>query len=235
MKIKCQSCFREIPADNISLSNLMAKCSRCNAVFSIAVDEKAPSKFNSQHQNELEVPLPEGLNLSHTNQGLRIVRKWRIGVVWFMVFFTIFWNLFIIGWMMAAYYSGAIIMAAFGSLHAAIGIGLAYSTVAMLFNKTIIDITHDSLSISIGPVPWFGSKVIRSYDIKQIYCKEHFSHSSNRSGPSINYTVHAVLQDGSQQQVSRNLQNSQQALYIEQEIEKFLGIEPQHVKGAFRH
>jgi Tfp pilus assembly PilM family ATPase len=65
-------------------------------------------------------------------------------------------------------------------------------------------------------------------DLKQLYAKEKVS--SSRNGTSITYEVH-VTRSGRNIKLVSGLESSEQAVYIEQEIEKYLNIKDIPVKG----
>ena len=79
-------------------------------------------------------------------------------------------------------------------------------------------------------MPFLGNKNILSEDIAQLYSKERISR--NRKGTNISYAVHAILKNGKNIKLLTSLSSSEQALAIEREIEKYLSIEDQDVKGA---
>ena len=120
-------------------------------------------------------------------------------------------------------------MAAFGTLHGAVGIGLSYYVLAGYINRTVIKVNRNMLTIKHGPLPWFGNKQLHSHDLAQLYCKECMHRHKNSS--SCTYEVHAILKDGQHAKLVTGLDESEQALYLEQEIERFLRIEDQPVRG----
>jgi hypothetical protein len=54
---------------------------------------------------------------------------------------------------------------------------------------------------------------------------------SHKNSTSTTYEVYAILQDGARQKLLSGLHEIEQALYIEQEIERFLEIEDRPVRG----
>jgi hypothetical protein len=82
------------------------------------------------------VPLPENLSIVHDRGTFIIRRRWFSPIVFFFVFFALFWNGFMVVWMSIALNQGQWIMAAFGSIHALVGLGLIYFCVANFLNKT---------------------------------------------------------------------------------------------------
>ena len=119
--------------------------------------------------------------------------------------------------------------ALFATGHAAIGLGLTYGTIAGFVNRTLIRISPSQLTVGHGPLPWWGNKQLDATGIAQVYCKERVSRG--RNGTSITYAVHAALRDGADAKLVDALDSPEQALYLEQEIERFLGIKDVPVRG----
>ena len=89
MQITCKRCGAEIQAGDINLDRLMAKCAKCNSVFSIAdqVDTEAARGFE-----RLETPMPKGFTVENTMGELKITRAWFSVAVIALTFFCVFWN-----------------------------------------------------------------------------------------------------------------------------------------------
>ena len=115
------------------------------------------------------------------------------------------------------------IMALFGSFHALIGLGILYGTIAAWFNKTYINIKQNSLTIKHKPFPAAKQFVLTKSDIKQLYTKEN--HHYTKSGHSIDYSLHAITRKEANIKLLSGLPSSEEALFLEQEIEKYLRIE----------
>jgi hypothetical protein len=82
------------------------------------------------------------------------------------------------------------------------------------------------------PVPWAGNTSISSVEISQLYAKEKANRSSD--GGSTSFEVRAILRDGRNVKLVGGLTSSEQALFIEQAVEKCLGIKDAVVKGEIR-
>lgn len=135
-------------------------------------------------------------------------------------------------WMSIALSQGQLMMAAFGSIHTLVGLGLIYFCVASFVNKTDVSVDPNYLTVRHYPLPWIGSKRIRVHSIKQLYTKEQVSRSKN--GTRISYRVHVITQDGREQKLLSGLSSDSQALFIEREVEGILGLENIKVTGEHR-
>ncbi len=224
MDLHCQRCGAAIDADNVNLDRLIAKCDRCNAVFGFA----GMIEGGANRLKPLDVPLPVRFTLEHTGDGLRISRRWFSPTAVVMIFFTLFWNGFVVAWMAGAFFSRTPSMALFGSLHAAVGLFLLYTTLAGLVNTTTVQVGATALTIAHGPLPYPG-KQLAAGDIRQLYCRQKIS--QGRNSRSVSYELHAVTGDGKHAKLVTGLDEPEQALFLEQEIERYLRIKDQPVRG----
>jgi hypothetical protein len=77
-----------------------------------------------------------------------------------------------------------------------------------------------------------NTQKIKSETAAQIYCKEHISRGKN--GTTTTYQVRAATHAGVQEKLVESLDSSDQALFLEQEIERFLNIKDAPVVGELR-
>jgi hypothetical protein len=228
--ITCKRCGAIIPADDINLQTMVAKCRSCNAVFSIA--EQIPQADSWAAPARLDVPLPERFTVEHPVGGLRISWRWFTPVAIFLAVFAVFWNSFVCAWMGMAIAGGAGAFALFGTFHALVGLGIAYGAVTMFVNSTKVEASYGSLSVRHGPLPAFGNKDLARDAIRQLYCVERVR--SLRHSSSVSYELQAIKADGSSVGLLKGIQNAEQALYLEQELERFLGIKDEAVRGELQ-
>lgn len=236
MKIYCESCGSEIPAANINLQDRVAKCESCNNIFSISklLDGMAPprqasSEASPSYYTKAELELPKGISVDQDYEGLKITRKWFNLTTIFLTFFCLFWDGFMVMWFSISISTGAYEMAAFGSIHAIVGICLTYWCIASYVNNTTITASSYLIKIQHAPLPFPGSKEYNIAQLEQVYTKERVVRGKN--GTSYYYDLYII--DGNKHtKVLPNLTSKEQALYIEQEIEKYLGIEDQYVPGS---
>lgn len=227
MRIKCPECELKLSADDVNIDIMVAKCTSCNNVFSFATqidDYQEPSLYKSD--KPLSVPKPNGINIKVNGDQLFIRRKWFSPMLIFMALFCVFWDGFLLIWYGIALSGGSLGMILFPLLHVAVGIFLTYSTIAGFLNTTTIAADSYELSVTHAPMPWRTPKKIKSSVLRQIYCSEKRGNKG-----SITYNVNAISGNEHIKLLS-NLTNLEQALYIEQEIEKHLGIKNRAVRGG---
>ncbi len=162
--------------------------------------------------------------------------KWFSPVAYFYLFFTIIWNVFLLFWYSLALGGGApIVFVLFPLIHVAVGLYLIYFTTCQFINKTNIEIDDDYLTIRHSPIPWWQRNVeIPTSQINQLYVKE--DKSQNKDGvTSYSYSLRAKLNDNTDKEILSvtGVENTQM-LEIEAQLERFIGIIDQPVKGEYQ-
>jgi hypothetical protein len=189
--------------------------------------------------SKVEIGLPDKMEMRHGGYYLELVRKWfgfqtvlfTIGAPVFIGFlFREFTNIeeftnidrieFTLGFFLQLTF-------------AAICIGMAYCCLAGWLNRTHIFISNEKIVVKHRPLPFWGNKTLFAPDIKQLYAMEKIS--SSGEGGSVTYEVHAIPHSGRRVKLVRGLDSSKQALFIEQEIEKYLGIQDAPVRGELEY
>jgi hypothetical protein len=222
----CKNCGASLQPENLSMQLLIARCPHCDAVFAIADASRGESAAEAQARQP--VAMPRQIQVLDQGYGLEIRRSWFTPMLFFLVFFCVFWNGFMVVWHVISLSTGMWLMSGFGLLHTAVGMGLVYITIAGFVNQTVIRVGQGMLSVQHGPLPWFGNKTVPSHQIKQLYCKEHVQRSENSN--SLTYSVEMILDHGRETLV-KGLQECEQAIFIEQALERFLKIEDKPVSG----
>lgn len=177
----------------------------------------------------LEVGLPDKIEIHQRGMGIEIARRWFGPRFYPLIPFTVAWNygayaFFTDGQVM----SGPDLWVAFG-----IGVAFLYGTIAAIFNKTLVTVDRDRLAVRHSPVPWPGNREISASDLKQLYTKEKIQKIGD-GGIAVTYEIRALTHRGKSVQLLRGLDESEQARFIEQEIEKHLGIEDTRVWDEVR-
>ena len=183
---------------------------------------------------QTDLRLPDKLELFHRGSHIEIVRKWFGGKIVVQTVFAIFGSggfLYMIPKRLPSESLEASIF--FWLICAAIVIWLTYYLVAGWLNRTHILVGGGKITVRHRPIPWVGNLELGVSNLKQLYSTEKISRirSSASSYEVVTYEVHAVTPNGRDIMLVRDLETSAQALYIEQEIEKCLGIEDTPVHG----
>ena len=178
---------------------------------------------------KMDLGLPDKLELRNTSSGIEIVRKWFGWQTVFLTAFAVFWDGFLLTWYSFTLPFGFSFFNLFPLIHVAAGIGITYTALAGWLNTTRISVSQGKISVRHGPLPWLGNKDLDGSMLKQLYSKEKISRGRNST--SYSYEVHAVLSNGKNAKLVSGLESSEQALYIEQEIERYFGIVDTPVRG----
>jgi len=118
-------------------------------------------------------------------------------------------------------------MIVFPIAHLAVGLGLTYSTLAGFLNRSYVVIDRDTFSVSHAPLPWLGNLRVPVSQVKQLYCKQKAG--KQNSGPT--YQLSVILEDGRKKDLLSNLDSPEIGFYMEHQIENWLNIPDQAVRG----
>jgi hypothetical protein len=177
------------------------------------------------------VVLPAGFTLERSGSELLIGHRWFTRSVFFMLFFCVFWDGFLVFWYSSALTEDDVdvMMVIFPLLHVGVGVGLSYYVLASFFNSTYVAVTRGHLIIAHRPLPWPGNRRIATHTLSQLFCKRKLKRSKHST--YYRYEVHALTTDGERHKLVSGLEDEEQALFIEQELEGFLGIVDAPVRG----
>jgi hypothetical protein len=246
MRVSCPSCGASVPAEDVNITRMVAKCRGCQAVFSFEAQlQSAPvaSAPAREIAPVMEVPLPAGIEMHRdapaatasgdyrTAQGgvgrLRIVRRWFTPQHLFLLLFAIAWNSFMVMWIGGAISSGGGIgPILFSTVHVGVGLWVAYTALTGLFNRTVIEVDRGVLSIRHGPIPAKGNRDVTLSELRQLFTVEIVGNKGARS-----YELHAIVTNGPTITIVKDLTDARQALFLERAIEDHVGIVDQPVAG----
>ncbi|MDQ8185386.1 hypothetical protein [Pelagicoccus sp. SDUM812002] len=178
---------------------------------------------------ESKTRLPKNIELVPDGEALVIRRTWRSGPSYFLIAFSLFWDLFIVVWFTAAIREEEWGTLAFGMIHLLFGLGISYLTLAYFLNKTDIRIDTNNLTISHAPIPWSGTYVQANSEIDQLHSKERVHQRNNMK--TYYYDLVSRDKSGTDKKLLIGLTDKNQALYLEKEIEKTLGIKNRTIEG----
>ncbi len=105
----------------------------------------------------------------------------------------------------------------------AIGLLLVYATLAGLLNRTVIKVTSEFLTVWHGPVPWWGNRRLRVDELDRLYCDKDTTSGKDRG--SRFFSVNALTKGASKVDLVTDLDNPTEALFIKQELERWLKID----------
>lgn len=231
LDIKCKNCGEPIPAKDLNINKTLAKCNDCGSVFTFEDD-----LFFGGRRGRPEFVMPEGTEVLKLLTSMEIELDWfksmKRSNIAFEVMFTVLWNTLLFGMMIAMIVGGAGISVLFLTIHLVVGLGLAYRLLGKFINKTLIKINKDRISLEHGPIKQFTKKerLIKSSDIQQLYVSEYFTNVKVNDRPQKAYGLYAILSNNKKIRLINDC-NKETALYLEQEIERYLNIEDSEISG----
>lgn len=241
MDLACPRCGAGIASASINVERLVAKCDACAAVFSFegqVARPVAPRRRVACPRNIRIAPsvadtatteLGAGLAQNYRQSAregdspLRLLMGWFRFEAIFLAFFSLFWCGFLVVWYAIAFSMShtPLMMFLFPLLHVGVGVGMAYSALAMFVNTTTIEVTKERLTVKHGPLYWIGEIELDARSIDQLFIRETRHRSKN--GRYYRYAVCADCR-GTIQDVIKGLRSENEARFIEQSIEEKLAI-----------
>ncbi len=216
-KVHCPSCAKVVDVENITLEKSLAKCGDCQVIFSIE-EEVASLKVNKEMKQEIF--RPEGIDLFYYKNDLEISIEPHIGLLdafgGFLFPIAAVFSFFL-------YFSEGIspyipLLLIVGSIF------FLYRVINNHKNKIYIDINDHSLTLKHRPSNLKKDRSFSVEDIDQVYLKKA------EDQPRY-FTLHLIINgpNGQLHQKLLTVNSLSKAKYLEQEIEKYLGIEDRKV------
>lgn len=227
MALSCSKCSASIPNDSVNLDLMLAECPSCHHVQQLGTVGDGARDATRPPLGDL--PVPMGVDVAESLDDLVITFAWWHWRYIIQLVFCLFWNGFMVNWFAITLSTGNYPFAAFGLLHAAVGLALAYTGVAGLVNHTTITASRGALTVAHGPMPWWGGRTMARDDISQLYCVEHVTKSKN--GRQVTWSVDAVDRDQRSVTLLKGVTDLAQARFFEHRVERFLGIADRAIDG----
>jgi hypothetical protein len=248
MDIHCERCSKLIPAEDVNLSVVLAKCRGCNAVFDFSRQVQLSAVPEAKAKRDRgELPMPRQFKVEKNSKGVVVTRKWGRGPAYLFLSFALFWNTIVSVFVVifvASLLNPSLMkssgdpppqwfMGLFLTPFVLIGIGMGWMALGLLLNRTTIRVEGLRLQVSHGPIWWPGKRDIPTKDLDQLYCEEYVAYKSNDM-PVYRLRIHAICKDGAKIKLVPGMEDAGQALYLEQLLEKQLGIVDRPVSGEYR-
>lgn len=230
----CKHCSASIPEENIINDGRIAICAYCDTVHHLS-EETLPFPEKSKRKEKQKREIPDKFTFEQHPEGIELQYRWLGKQHWALLFFALFWNGFLVVWVGIALSTGAWIMIVFASLHIAIGVGIGYYVLSGFLNKTSIMIRRQEIGIKHAPIPMLGNpdKIIDRRSIEQVYCKQRVAYTSNDMPVHV-FDVHYIEKGGGDETLVRGLDKLNQAIFIEQQIERIYRIEDRPVDDEYQ-
>ena len=224
-KINCPSCGNPVSADNLNIQTNIAKCTNCDGIFSIG---EQVEKLSNQNKISQEILRPEGVELTYFQDELDISveQPWGTFEQIFMSFFP-FFLIMITSAFVEGISPSPIAKAGLITIWLASIIGYFAYFFIRKKHKIYFHIDDQYLSIERRPKKFIKDKKFAIQDIDQVYIKSIVS-SSGAKGAGI----FMIVNDAKGQkkvELIKKVSSRTKAKFIEQEIEKYLGIKDRRV------
>jgi hypothetical protein len=233
MQLTCEVCDTPLRPEDVRLDIAVAKCRACNAVYDLSGRKARGASVAGAEKRRLvraKAPLPPRFKVEDSDGATRIQWRWFSAAHIFMLFFCIIWDGFLLVWYGIAFATDSpLIMKLFPIIHVAVGVGLTYSTLAGFVNRTRIEVSRNALTIRHGPLPWTGNQTLPGRQLTQLYGEE--SAKTNKGNTTYSYSLLALDREGRKIKLLSGLTDKDQVLYLEQALERRLGIEDAPVDG----
>jgi hypothetical protein len=232
VEIRCEQCREPVPADDINLDTVLAKCRNCNSVFDFSrqVGRSNPTAAKVR-RDKGEIPLPAGLRVDDDGRTLTIVKPWSRTLGCFFLVFAALWNGItwtglVLGFSSQEPWTTRLFMVPF----ILVGLATAYSALVGLLNRTVIRVDQERLTVTMAPIPSFGNRRFDVGALDQLWVTEYVAYQQNNV-PQYRFSVEALLKDGTKKRLMGGLEVADQALYLEGLLEKRLGIVDRPMEG----
>ncbi len=184
-----------------------------------------------------EIPMPASFRVERRPDGMRILRRWSRSAGAVMAVVSVVLGAASVGMFYGRptveFARQAGVNVSHDPMGMAVGgcaVMLAYAAFAYCINCTRIDVADGRIVIRNGPLPWIGDDDVRADRIRQLYVREQEKENTDDSVYRY-YDLFAEFDDGRRDALIRELHERDHALFLEQELERHLGIENRRVPG----
>ncbi|GAB1268960.1 hypothetical protein NBRC116493_22130 [Aurantivibrio infirmus] len=170
---------------------------------------------------------PEGVSRTNVPGGVEV--RWRVSRAGMIIGALIACYFFYIGFdfwgrgQVAGSEGGKVI----GFVFIFIALNILLGSLRKLVNRHVVSVNHSQLSIYEGPLVFPKTKRYGNRDFIQFYVKERSRGKKKRP----RYDLHGISNDGKEKILISGIRDIDILHFLEQELEKALGIENMAVKG----
>lgn len=213
MIVACPTCRREIPAGDVHLETGLARCTKCDRVFTVSAGPVA-----------VAVGRPPSVTEEEIAGRFTLTWRWFTPVALFLILFCVVWDGFLVMWhgvLLGSILTGnvgpeALCPSLFALPHTVVGIVLPYIAAAQLVNRTTVQLGEGAVTIRHGPLWWPGVRRLESRDIGSLRMDVTY----NRNSAS--YRLMARRRDGTE--VSLLSAEREVVQYVGQSVGHRLGV-----------
>lgn len=218
--VHCGGCQIAVEPVNIDWERELATCGRCGRLIDLrkagAARVESPAQ-PGKPRSRARVQLPDGMSMTSTADEVIIRRRWLRQKHWFL--------LFIIGGAAAyvAYLWSTLGASPWLVLGTLLVLSWNYNLLAAFLNSTSVTARGTQVTVKHGPLPspFARNASLEKGRVEQLY--------ASKLGPQ--FAVQAKLKAGEPLRLVAPLVTAEQALFVEQQLEKALGLVDVAVDG----
>ena len=228
----CRSCGASLDAERLDRRLSVITCAHCGTLHELPRPTPAPAAGDGPGTRPAGPPerpaaaLPERFEVGRPDGGLLVTwPKGRKSGAIALAAFAAIW--------------GGVTVAGGAWFLAPLSLVFLYVAAVRAFNRTSLSVDAESIRVRQGPIPAGGAKRVARADVEQLWVSEHVSRV--REGGDRNarvrerrsYRVTASLRGERSVRLVGGLGAPGQALWLEQEIERTLGLRDRAVAGEY--
>ncbi len=236
--MNCQTCGAAMDSGNLDRRLAIITCDHCGAIFDLTrrPGGTTPKADQGTTPSRAPVAIPPRFRLKKTDSSLKISYRWFRAQDVFLLVFAIMWDGFLLLWYSSVPASGDsgfdLIFALVPLIHVAVGVGITYRAIAGFVNTTTLRAKQGELQIVHRPLPWWPAPTISTSDLEQLYVAKQVHHTKRST--TVTFELRAVTRTHHSQLLIRGFTELAQPLWLEQEIESYLGIRDRAVAGEVK-
>jgi hypothetical protein len=234
MQLSCEVCHAPLRPEDVRVDVAAAQCHTCNAVYDLSGRKARGLSASAQERPRLtraKVPLPARFQVEDDEGATRITWRWLDGTRIFMLCLGAVWNGALV-LMYSTLLKGnlPLITVLLPLPFVLLGLMLAYQGLAGVLNHTKIEVSREQLTLQHGPLPSSGNLKVPGHHFTQLFGVEQvLSHKGGKT--TCTYDLFALDREGGKVKLITGLMEKDQVLYLEQALERRLGIEDTPVDG----
>jgi len=223
VQVVCTNCAEVVPASDLNINDMIAKCQCCDSIFSIKkIVSELQAKTDSLYTDE--IGRPEGIELNYFHNEFEITARQPLPI--FDIIMACSAPLFLFIGLGLFFGDGAIIGLPVATISAIVLVWSIVKLIRSKSNRVYVTINDHSLDVAYRPKNFVKDQSFLVSEIEQAFVK---------ADPVMGgHAVYLVINDPngqSQKRLMGGMKSLLKAKYIEQELERKLGITNKKVSG----